>query len=144
MYPTYPNKWAICTCDAKILRAYGEATLSLRDSGKHQKKTGKKRSGWPLRLTPPPMKRSGICEIFWLWFLTFVFDYIWPKTNSTKKKKKIDHGKFLWGLLETLHNIHGFSCLGAVKKAIKIHQKGIFSLFTMKWNLFWVSRNHIQ
>ena len=29
-------------------------------------------------------------------------------------------------LLETLHDIHGFSCLGTVKKAIKIHQKCIF------------------
>ena len=79
------------------------------------------RLGWP----PPPMNRSGKCEIFLLWFFTLVYDYIWPKTNFTKKIF-FDHRKFLWRLLETLHDIHGFSCLGAVKKAIKIHQKCIF------------------
>ena len=73
----------------------------------------------------PPMNRSGKCEIFLLWFFTLVYDYIWPKTNFTKKIF-FDHRKFLWRLLETLHDIHGFSCLGAVKKAIKIHQKCIF------------------
>ena len=30
-----------------------------------------------------------------------------------------------WRLLET-HDIHGFSCLGTVKQAIKTHQKCIF------------------
>ena len=59
-------------------------------------------------------------------------------------KKKFDHRKFLWRLLETLHDIHGFSCLGAVKKAIKIHQNAFFSHFTKKSNLFWVSGNRIQ
>ena len=32
----------------------------------------------------------------------------------------------LLGQLKTLYDIHGFSCLGAVKGAIKIHQKCIF------------------
>ena len=34
--------------------------------GSHKKKTGKKRSGWPLGLTPPPPppKRSGKCKNF--------------------------------------------------------------------------------
>ena len=99
--------------------------LSQMDEREVIKKTGKKRSGWLLGLTPAPMKRSGKCEICWLWFLTLVYDYIWPKTNFTKKIF-FDHRKFLWRLLETLHDIHGFSCLGAVKKAIKIHQKCIF------------------
>ena len=90
-----------------------------------KKKTVMKQSGWPIGLTPPPMNRSGKCEIFLLWFFTLVYDYIWPKTNFTKKIF-FDHRKFLWRLLETLHDIHGFSCLGAVKKAIKIHQKCIF------------------
>merc|ERR1711989_275556 len=48
-----------------------------------------------------------------------------PKTNFTKKIF-FDHRKFLWRLLETLHDIHGFSCLGAVKKAIKNTSKCIF------------------
>ena len=80
------------------------------------------RLGWP---PPPPMNRSGKCEIFLLWFFTLVYDYIWPKTNFTKKIF-FDHQKFLWRLLETLHDIHGFSCLGTVKQAIKTHQKCIF------------------
>ena len=71
------------------------------------------------------MNRSGKCEIFLLWFFTLVYDYIWPKTNFTKKIF-FDHQKFLWRLLETLHDIHGFSCLGTVKQAIKTHQKCIF------------------
>ena len=86
-----------------------------------QKESVRGRGGGP----PPPMNRSGKCEIFLLWFFTLVYDYIWPKTNFTKKIF-FDHRKFLWRLLETLHDIHGFSCLGAVKKAIKIHQKCIF------------------
>merc|ERR1712198_690573 len=53
-----------------------------------------------------------------------------------KKKKKFDHRKFLWRLLETLHDIHGSSCLGAVKKAIKIHQKCIFQPLHNKVNFF--------
>ena len=52
-----------------------------------KKKTVMKRSGWPIGLTPPPMNRSGKCEIFLLWFFTLVYDYIRPKTNFTKKKK---------------------------------------------------------
>ena len=100
-------------------------THSVREGFK--KKTVMNRSGWPIGLTPPPppMNRSGKCETFLLWFFTLVYDYIWPKTNFTKKIF-FDHRKFLWRLLETLHDIHGFSCLGAVKKAIKIHQKCIF------------------
>ena len=39
------------------------------------------RLGWP-----PPIKRSGKCEKFWLWFSTLVFDYIWLKTNFTQKR----------------------------------------------------------
>ena len=69
--------------------------LIITIKGNVQKKTGKKRSGWPLGLTPPaPMKRSGKCEICWLWLLTLVYDYIWLKTNFTQHKK-IDHQKFI-------------------------------------------------
>ena len=53
----------------------------------------------------------------------FFIHYI---ATAVTKKILFDHRKFLWRLLETLHDIHGFSCLGAVKKAIKIHQKCIF------------------
>ena len=53
--------------------------------GSRQKKTVKKRSGWPLGLTPPPPKRSGKCEKFWIWVLTLVYDYIWLITNLTQQ-----------------------------------------------------------
>ena len=100
--PTIPSLWgeALGKASKKKLGWNGQAD----------------RLGWP---PPPPMNRSGKCEIFLLWFFTLVYDYIWPKTNFTKKIF-FDHRKFLWRLLETLHDIHGFSCLGAVKKAIYI------------------------
>ena len=52
--------------------------------GSHQKKTVKRRSGWPLGLTPPS-KRSGKCEKFRLWLSTlesFIYD---SKRNLHKK-----------------------------------------------------------
>ena len=116
------------TCASISRRAPRQGlTESVTKGNVHKKKLLKSgqadRLGWPP--PPAPMKRSGKCEIFWLWLLTLVYDYIWPKTNFTQKIF-FDHRKFLWRLLETLHDIHGFSCLGAVKKAIKIHQKCIF------------------
>ena len=57
------------------------------------------RLGWPP-LPPPPMNRSGKCEIFLLWFFTLVYDYIWPKTNFTKKIF-FDHRKSVLGIKES-------------------------------------------
>ena len=68
--------------------------------------------------------RTGESKLFCIGFSLF-----WSRCRtwcSFTKKIFFDHRKFLWRLLETLHDIHGFSCLGAVKKAIKIHQKCIF------------------
>ena len=48
-------------------------------------KKGKKRSGWPLGLTPPPPKRSGKCENLRLWLSTVDSDYIRLETNFTQK-----------------------------------------------------------
>ena len=36
-----------------------ERSFRWSDKGRRQKKTVKKRSGWPLGLTPPPLPRSG-------------------------------------------------------------------------------------
>ena len=103
-----------------------ELFVIINNLGKSSKKNCEKAVRLTAWIDPaPPIKRSGKCEIFWLWLLTLVYDSIWPKTNFTKKIF-FYHQKFLWRLQETLHDIHGFSCLGAVLKAIKIHQKCIF------------------
>ena len=41
-------------------------------------------------------------------------------------RKKFTTENSFWRLLETVHDIHGFSCIETVEKAIKIHQKCIF------------------
>ena len=49
-----------------------------------------------------------------------------PNENLLICYKSIYQVDIINQLLETLHDIHGFSYLGTVKKAIKIHQKCIF------------------
>ena len=93
-----------------------------------KKKPVKKRPGWPLGLTPS-LPRSGQENVkffdfyFWLYIL-IIYDskrilpqknIFWPLTppcSPTHPPKS--H-------LETFHDIHGFSCLGTVKRASKMH-----------------------
>ena len=74
--------------------------------------------GWP----PPPLKRSGKCEIFWLWF--FIYDI-----KQIKKKKKNYYRKFLWrhSMISTV-----LAVLGQLKRYLKYIKNTFFSLFTMK------------
>ena len=63
-----------------------------------------------VRLTtwvePPPPKRSGKCEKFWIWVLTLVYDHIWLITNFTPK----DIFRFLVNNILIPHQCPEYKC----------------------------------
>ena len=66
---------------------------------------------------------AGIVPRFFYCVLSYVLIGFVPLTIVCQHAKG-SHQKKNWD--ESVHDIHGFSCLGAVKKAIKIHKKCIF------------------
>ena len=103
---------------------YWKYLLRIREVIK--KKNGKKAVRLTAWVVPPSPSPEAVRK---MWnFLTFIFDFIfWLYTTQNEfypKKIFFDH----WppthppkSHLETFHDIHGFSCLGTVKKALKIH-----------------------
>ena len=101
--------------------------MYMKALGRRQKKTVKKRSGWLLGLTPLPQsgqENVKFSDFYFRLYILIIYDLkrilpqkniFWPLTppcSPTHPPKS--H-------LETFHDIHGFSCLGTVKRASKMH-----------------------
>ena len=99
--------------------------------GKASKTNGKKAVRLTAWVDPPPPKWSGKCEKIWLWFSTLDSDYIWLKTNFSKKKN-FDHWPPPWHSLESHHWCRHPCPPPPRPRHWKCIKNAFFSLFTMK------------